>query len=200
MMKMMVKVTTVNRILLRALIVRWKDVFIHWDFGLAVLITVIIGIAPNYNASEWNFHRLVWIEVTVAGALLGMVLAGVSILIALMREDFMIFLYRVGLEEDAMDDGMFEAILPFWFMAWLVVIVIISGILGIALVPSSCVLMQRIWLSWVTFFLAWAVFNVIPVVGFLGRLGQLRIDQYVASIVERERAAKDNTEEQDLAE
>lgn len=111
----------------------------------------------------------------------------------------MIFLYKVGLEDDAMDDGMLEAILPFWFMAWLVVIVIISGILGIALVSPSCELMQRIWLSCVTFFLSWAVFNVIPIVGFLSHLGRLRIDQHIAKIVEAAEADEKNKGEGDTS-
>ena len=175
-----------NWLLFKTLISRWNKVFIHWDFACAVIVSVIIGIVPNYEAADWPFQRLVWIEVTVAGALLGMILAGISILIAFMREDFMVYLYSVGLEDDAID-GMYEAIFPFWFMAWLVVIVIISGILGLALFASSCTLIQRMFLSWITFFISWAVFGVIPVVAFLARIGKVRIDLHLADLVEQAR-------------
>ncbi|MYE00956.1 MAG: hypothetical protein F4Y03_06690 [Alphaproteobacteria bacterium] len=184
-----------NWLLFKTLISRWRKVFIHWDFAFAVIVAAVIGTVPNYEAADWPFQRLVWIEVTVAGALLGMILAGISILIAFMREDFMVYLYSVGLEDDTID-GMYEAIFPFWFMAWLVVIVIVSGILGLALFASACTLAQRIFLSWTTFFISWAVFGVIPVVVYLARIGKVRIDLHLADLLKRARETESGSAEE----
>ena len=157
-----------NRIMLGVTVRRWRQLILQWDFPVAVGFAVLLGVTPDFRGLEWLYLRLLWIEVTVAAALLGFVFAGIAIMMALLKDEFLTFVYDAGKE------GFYEEVWPFWLTGWLVVAVILGGIGAIGALSGQCELVQRIAVGAVSFLLAFAVFSIVPLVLFIFRYAELR--------------------------
>ncbi len=155
--------------MLRITLSRWQAVF-HWDTLIAVSVSVVVGLLPDYSASEWLHSRLIGIEVAASSALLGIVLAGIAITLAIMRDDLLIFLDRQG-------HGVREEVWPFWFTAALAMLCIFSGILSIALFShgNTHIIAVRVSIAIVTFFAAWAVLSILSLVDLLARYARIKV-------------------------
>lgn len=135
-----------NKIMLRVTVRRWRQILLQWDFAAAVLFGVALGWLPDFSGLDWLYSRLLWIEVSVAAALLGFVFGGIAIMMALLKDEFLTFVYDAGKE------GFYEEVWPFWVTAWLVVVTILGGILSIGWFSGFCEAVQRAAVGTVSFF------------------------------------------------
>ncbi len=158
-----------NRGYLKMLVSRWPQVLFQWDFLIAGVAAFLIGTRGDFG-SDWLYPRLIWIEVTVAAAILGFVLAGLSIMVSLMSSEFLVFLYHRGDEE-----GLHELALPFWFTSWLVIVTILAGVTSIAFFQSCGEGVQRGSVAFVSFLIVWCLFSVIPIVRYIIYFAELRV-------------------------
>ena len=161
-----------NRTMLRITAQRWKQVVLHWDIWTAGVLAVIIGLVVS---PSMDYSRLLWIQIAVAAASLGFVFAGVGLMLNWLKGELFGFLTSVR------EDGYDQTIWPFWFSAWLVILVIAVGILSVALLESVCEPIRRSLLAIVSFLFLWSIFNISPLVFFLFRFARFR-DMYYRKI------------------
>ena len=146
----------------------WRRI-LYFDLLIAATISIVIGWLPDYARDHSLYERVIVMEVAAAGALLAFALVGVSVLIAILKDDdFLLFLYQDH------PHALHGAIWPFWFLAVLVVLAVIIGVTSIALVPSSCILARRITIGFVSLFFLWSVTYIPFLISFVGGMLDLR--------------------------
>lgn len=149
--------------------VKRRKRLLYFDFGLAVVLGILIGYFPDYTVASSLYENLVGVQIAAAGSLLAFSFVGTSVMIAILKDDdFLLFLHQEH------PDGTIGAIWPFWFLSVLVFTALVLGVGSIALVPASCILAKKITVGFVSFFFVWAVTYIPVLISFVGGMLDLR--------------------------
>lgn len=155
--------------MLRISFLRWRQLLLSWHNPLALALAALIVFFPDYESIEWLYRRIIWMEVSVASALLGLLLTGISITLSLMRDELLFLLSRQG-------SGLREEMWPFWITALFAMVGIFSGIVSVALFAEAhCIWVRRISIGFVTFFSALAVLSVLEIIKLLVSYAEIRV-------------------------
>jgi hypothetical protein len=138
----------------------WTDVSRGWDLwlslGLATVLTVLVPVADVGQ----RLKDVASVEVSLASALIGLVLAALAILTVFLDRGYLKVLVQA-------EGGLAADLFQFSFLAALLVIAIVLAVVAIVLAP--CAPAPTYALLWGgLFFLFWSVFAAMSLVGFIG--------------------------------
>lgn len=103
----------------------------------------------------------------VASGLLGLVLAGMAILVGLLNEKYLRVASRAGA-------GVIEDFFPFSFAALVATITVLVSLASLVFVPRESAKIVRVVAGTNAFFLVWTLFSVTALVRFSAGVGVLR--------------------------
>lgn len=137
-----------------------REVLLSWDIGVSLLVSSLAGVFTPEIAIERNLTYIAGTELGVASVLVGIILAGLAILVVFLNEEYLAILSRTkgGLQAD---------IFPFWFTGALGVLSISFNVLVILFGADLVVGVQRIVLGASTWFFLWTVFAVLNLIAFV---------------------------------
>ena len=82
--------------MLRITLSRWRKLLFSWHNVFALAFAALIVFFPDYSSIEWLYRRVIWMEVAVASALLGLLLTGIAITLSLMRDELLTYAKSAG--------------------------------------------------------------------------------------------------------
>jgi hypothetical protein len=145
----------------------WKHIFFHWYFALAI----ILGVAPALLVGDTNLQEryslILRTEATVAVTVLGVVLAGLALVVTLMNEDLLALADRVG-------RGVIEDYFPFSLAAVVAVTTTCVALMFLIMTPRDEVIAMRIGVGLSTGLFVWTLFNILALVRFVAQRGITR--------------------------
>ncbi len=149
------------------LLAHWRHIFLHWYF----VLSLVLGIAPAVLVTDSNLQErytlILRTEATVSVGLLGVVLAGLSLIVTLMNDE----LLRVS---NSIGRGVIEDFFPFSFTAVVAVLTSSASLMFLILTPQNDELTMRIGIGLSTFLFVWTLFNMLALVRLVARRGLIR--------------------------
>lgn len=136
-----------------------SQIFTAWDVWAALVLAGGLAYLTPEVKPEGVIVTLARVQLGVATALFGVVLAGLAVIVAFLHEDYLAVLSSAG-------EGLEEDFFPFWFTAALAVlsivldlIVIIASQTVLVYVPAGLVTFV---VSWVFLWTLFAALNLVP--------------------------------------
>lgn len=137
-----------------------------WDLWLAVGLAVLAVCFVKSKVLEANLKPLLLAEFGLIGALLGLVIAGLAIVIGFLGREYAV----VIMESERGPSGEFW---PFWYVALLAALSIITAGAGVILVAQEECFRKPVF-GVTTFFASYAVLASVNLVAFVKAQGETR--------------------------
>jgi hypothetical protein len=140
----------------------WLD----WDLFVAVLVTTAAVVFVNSITLEKILKDLLVAEFGLIGAVLGVVIAGLAIVVAFLSREYARVLMKA-------DDGPIGDFWPFWFVAVLAATAVLAAGSGIV-IEAQWPPLRRTVFGVTTFFSTYAVLATVNLVAFVAQQGVTR--------------------------
>ena len=144
-----------------------KRIFLHWYFVLAVTLGVVPALLVGDSNLQERYSLVLRTEATVTVAVLGVVLAGLALVVTLMNEDLLRLADQVG-------RGVTEDYFPFSLTAVVAVATTCVALMFLIMTPRDDLLTMRIGLGLSTALFSWTLFNIVALVRFVAQRGITR--------------------------
>ena len=138
----------------------WKDILLHWDWVVAVVIGIVLAIVPDQNVIQAVYIPLIIAQIAASGAVLGFTLTAMSIMSATMDDDLVVYFDTIG-------NGIIDDLWPFWYTALLSVLSVIMGFLAVAVFSGCGLLVMRAALGVESVLVSYAVINALLIISYL---------------------------------
>lgn len=153
----------------RGLIRHWRDVFVQLDFAWAVGSGMVVAIVPGGHLVEDRFATVLATEAGIGAGLLGLVLAGLALVISFLNDDIMLLM-------DSEGEGLAEDVWPFSFTATLSAVCTIVAVVALAIASNTDERWMRLGLGVATFLFVWTLFCVLALVRSVHEYGRVRVE------------------------
>jgi hypothetical protein len=150
----------------RTLWTQKRDVFLQWDFALAVITAIASFIVPGRTELESRFELILTTEAAIIIGLLGIVLAALAIVIAFLSDDLIELLDSHG--------GLQQDVWPFSFTSLLAVCSAVFPMAALATVPKQNEQLTRFALAISSALFVWTLLSVLALVRVVYKYGQVR--------------------------
>lgn len=147
----------------------WRDVFLQVDFVAAVVAGVLVAIVPGEHLVADRFSQVLATEAGIGAGLLGLVLAGLALVISFLNDEIMLVL-------DSEGDGLAEDIWPFSFTAALSAACTIVAVIALAIASNTDERWMRAGLGVSTFLFVWTLFSVLALIRSVHEYGRVRVE------------------------
>jgi hypothetical protein len=149
----------------------WKQrtQLLGWDLGGALIVTTASVLLVDSGVLSSVLPDLLMAEFGLIGAILGVVIAGLAIVVAFLSRDYAEALARA-------DDGSIGDFWPFWFVAVISAAAVISAGAGLIIVKQVCG-SERAVFGVTTFLSTYAVLATVNLVAFVAQQGVTRVWQ-----------------------
>lgn len=139
---------------------------LNWDLALAALLTAVGVLFVKSSVIHDVLNGLLTAEFGLIGAVLGVVIAGVAIIVAFLTRDYAEVLMRS-------EGGPIGDFWPFWFVAGLAASAVVTAGVGLVVIDQRPSL-QRTVFGVTTFLSTYAVFATVNLVAFVAQQGVTR--------------------------
>lgn len=147
-------------ILFRITLSNWKDILLHWDWVVAVVIGSVLALVSDQNVIQAVYTPLIIAQIAASGAVLGFTLTAMSIMSATMDDDLVVYFDTVG-------NGIVGDLWPFWYTGLLSVLSVIMGFLAVAVFSGCGMLVMRTALGVESALVSYAVINALLIISYL---------------------------------
>lgn len=163
----------------RLVLKNWRGILVHWDWPVALATGLVVTFLSDECQLREHYREALLAEVGVAAGLLGIVLAGLALVVAFLDDDLIVFLHETG-------DGLAEDVFPFSFTALLAAGTALAGVgFALATPPGDIGWIRAATL--VTWFLfGWTLLGVVSLVRLVYQYGTVRVTHIVTSRTEDE--------------
>lgn len=153
-----------------------REILTGWDFWVGLILAGILAFLVPDSQPGRIIATLARVQLGVATALFGVVLAGLAVIVAFLHEDYLELLLTAG-------EGLEADFFPFWFTASLAVISIVLDLLVIVVdeatlshIPAELVVFA---VSWMFLWTLFAALNLVPFTAAHGinRALQIQLDE-----------------------
>ena len=142
-----------------------RRIFLHPYFGLAIVIGVIVACLPENDNLQRQYTQLLTIAASISvSALLGMVLAGLALVVTLTSPEVLRASARIG-------RGVVEDYFPFSLTASLAVLTTVVSLIFLIFTSQDDTLTIRIGVGVSMGLFVWALLNVLALVRFVAQRG-----------------------------
>lgn len=140
----------------------WLD----WDLVVAVLVTTVAVVFVRSSTLEEVLKELLVAEFGLIGAVLGVVIAGLAIVVAFLSREYARVLMKA-------EDGPIGDFWPFWFVAAVAATAVLAAGSGIV-VEAQWPSLRRVVFGVTTFLSIYAVLASVNLVAFVAQQGVTR--------------------------
>lgn len=148
-----------------------RHIFLHPYFGLAVAVGVVAALLADDSILQQRYTMLLGIAASISvSALLGMVLAGLAVVVTLTSDELLAIAARVG-------RGVVEDYFPFSLAASVAVMTTAVSVLFLIFTPKDDMVAMRIGIGLSMALFVWALLNVLALVRFVAQRGITRAIQ-----------------------
>ena len=146
---------------------RYWRTWVRLDLLIAILTGFVLAVTPEIAQLESRYELIMATQIGVAVSLLGLVLAGLSIVVAFLSGSLMAIM-------DAIDDGLSEDVWPFSFAALLAFLTATVSLGALILVPAdnSAWIRASVGVTWALFF--WTVSSTLSLIRVVYEYGKVR--------------------------
>lgn len=138
----------------------------NWDLVLALVLAVVAVIFVRDSTLATDLKTVLVAELGLIGALLGIVIAGLAIVIGFLSSEYAVVMMKS-------EGGPAAEFWPFWFVALLTAISILAAGSGVFVIAQEPCL-SRVVLGLTTFFSCYAVLAAVNLVAFVKAQGETR--------------------------
>lgn len=144
-----------------------REILFQWDFAVAALTGVLLAMLTPLDQLKSRYATILSTEIAVSVGLLGIILAGLTILIAYLHDDLFLLLDDTGL-------GLAEDYFPFSFAAALAILTAVAALFFLTVVPDDRSLWLRTSFGTTWFLFTWTLLTIFSLFRVVARYGHLR--------------------------
>lgn len=150
-----------------------RAVFLSWDVWSAVVLGALGATIVPEPLLLRAATQVASIGLTIMGAILGVILAGLAIVVVFLDREYLKVLERAG--------GVHADFFPFWFTAALAVVTVVLDVALVLIAEALPHAALRIAVGVVLWFALWTLFATLNLVAFVGAHGENRALQILKS-------------------
>ena len=147
---------------------------LQWDFLVAVVFGVLVAVLPGDRLVAERFTIVLSTEAAIGSGLLGLVLAGLALVVAFLNDDLI-------LQLDSTGEGLAEDVWPFSLTAALAGVTTGVAVWFLAVASNTEVLWLRVGTGLSSFLFIWTLFSVLALVAQVFEYGKVRTAHIKAS-------------------
>lgn len=147
-----------------------RGIFLQWDLVLSLVVGLVLGILPGPQNLQARYDLILATETTLVVGILGLILAGLSLLFVFLNDEMLSVL-------DSVDHGLAEDFFPFSFTGCLALLTTIWALCFLVLAPHEHTNWLRAGVGTSSGLFVWTAFSLLSLVRTVYQYCDLRLDR-----------------------